>query len=90
MVIGIYIVGEYIGFVFFSLVLFVLMGVFGWCLLFWVVGVVGIVFGLVWWKFYYELCNYLGVNLVELVYIEVGGGFVYGVCKDGDKSGKLV
>ena len=43
---GTYTVGEYIGLAFFSPVLFALMGAFGWRSLFWVVGAVGIVFGL--------------------------------------------
>ncbi|MBN3780909.1 MFS transporter [Burkholderia sp. Ac-20345] len=85
---GTYTVGEYIGLAFFSPVLFALMGAFGWRSLFWVVGAVGIVFGLVWWKFYYEPRNHPGANSEELAYIEAGGGLVHGVRKDGDKAGK--
>ncbi|ALV58113.1 MFS transporter [Burkholderia cenocepacia] len=85
---GTYTVGEYIGLAFFSPVLFALMGAFGWRSLFWVVGAVGIVFGLVWWKFYHEPRNHPGANSAELAYIEAGGGLVHGARKDGDKSGK--
>ncbi|MCA8449180.1 MFS transporter [Burkholderia vietnamiensis] len=82
---GTYTVGEYIGLAFFSPVLFALMGAFGWRSLFWVVGAVGIVFGLVWWKLYHEPRNHPGANSEELSYIEAGGGLVHGVRKDGGK-----
>ncbi|KVE98391.1 MFS transporter [Burkholderia vietnamiensis] len=82
---GTYTVGEYIGLAFFSPVLFALMGAFGWRSLFWVVGAVGIAFGLVWWKLYHEPRNHPGANSEELSYIEAGGGLVHGVRKDGGK-----
>ncbi|KDB07722.1 d-galactonate transporter [Burkholderia sp. lig30] len=82
---GTYTVGEYIGLAFFSPVLFALMGAYGWRSLFWVVGGVGIVFGLVWWKFYQEPRDHRGANAAELAYIEAGGGLVHAAKKD-DKS----
>ncbi|HEY4295357.1 MAG TPA: MFS transporter, partial [Paraburkholderia sp.] len=71
---GTYTVGEYIGLAFFSPFLFMLMGAFGWRSLFYVVGGVGIVFGLIWWMFYREPHDHPSANQEELDYIEAGGG----------------
>lgn len=71
---GTYTVGEYIGLAFFSPLLFALMGAFGWRMLFYVVGAVGIVFGLIWWRFYREPREHPAANDAELDYIEAGGG----------------
>ncbi|WP_153140356.1 MFS transporter [Paraburkholderia agricolaris] len=83
---GTYTVGEYIGLAFFSPFLFMLMGAFGWRSLFYVVGAVGIVFGLVWWKFYREPHEHPWINQAELDYIEAGGGLTHGK-KDAAPSG---
>ncbi|WP_395069608.1 MFS transporter [Paraburkholderia silvatlantica] len=71
---GTYTVGEYIGLAFFSPFLFALMGAYGWRSLFYVVGGVGIVFGLVWWFLYREPHEHPAANRAELDYIEAGGG----------------
>jgi MFS transporter, ACS family, D-galactonate transporter len=83
---GTYTVGEYIGLAFFSPFLFMLMGTFGWRSLFYVVGAVGIVFGLVWWKFYREPHEHPWINQAELDYIEAGGGLTHAK-KDTGSSG---
>ncbi|WP_133645972.1 MFS transporter [Paraburkholderia flava] len=71
---GTYTVGEYIGLAFFSPFLFALMGAFGWRALFYVVGGVGVVFGVVWWLCYREPHDHPAANAAELDYIEAGGG----------------
>ncbi|HTH74654.1 MAG TPA: MFS transporter [Trinickia sp.] len=71
---GTYTVGEYIGLAFFSPLLFALMGAFGWRSLFYVVGAAGVLFGLIWWRFYREPHDHPGANEAELAYIEAGGG----------------
>ncbi|CAB3664906.1 MFS transporter [Trinickia soli] len=71
---GTYTVGEYVGLAFFSPLLFALMGAYGWRTLFYVVGGVGIVFGLIWWRFYREPHEHPAANEAELDYIEAGGG----------------
>ncbi|WP_027777616.1 MFS transporter [Paraburkholderia caledonica] len=71
---GTYTVGEYIGLAFFSPFLFMLMGAFGWRSLFYVVGGVGIVFGVIWWLMYREPRDHPSANQAELDYIEAGGG----------------
>jgi MFS transporter, ACS family, D-galactonate transporter len=73
---GTYTVGEYIGLAFFSPLLFALMGVFGWRSLFYVVGGVGIVFGLIWWWLYREPHEHPAANRAELDYIAAGDGLV--------------
>jgi MFS transporter, ACS family, D-galactonate transporter len=91
---GTYTVGEYIGLAFFSPFLFALMGAFGWRSLFYVVGGVGLVFGLVWWRLYREPHEHPAANRAELDYIEAGGGLVghhaagaQHDAKDGAKDG---
>ncbi|MFM0301580.1 MFS transporter [Paraburkholderia sediminicola] len=83
---GTYTVGEYIGLAFFSPFLFMLMGAFGWRSLFYVVGGVGLVFGVIWWTFYREPHDHPSVNQAELDYIEAGGGLTQRK-KDADLSG---
>lgn len=84
---GTYTVGEYVGLAFFSPFLFALMGAYGWRSLFYVVGGVGLVFGLVWWCFYREPQDHPGANRAELDYIEAGGGLVKHDPKaDADKA----
>lgn len=60
----------------FVLLMVWLVYVFGWYYVFIVMGVIGIVMVVVWKVFVYELKDYLGVNCVEIEYIEVGGGLV--------------
>ncbi|MFM0525143.1 MFS transporter [Paraburkholderia strydomiana] len=74
---GTYTVGEYIGLAFFSPFLFMLMGAFGWRSLFYVVGGVGIVFGVIWWLMYREPRDHPSANQAELDYIEAGGGLTH-------------
>jgi ACS family D-galactonate transporter-like MFS transporter len=74
---GTYTVGEYIGLAFFSPFLFMLMGAFGWRSLFYVVGGVGLVFGVIWWMFYREPRDHPSANQAELDYIEAGGGLTH-------------
>ncbi|MFM0206227.1 MFS transporter [Paraburkholderia sediminicola] len=83
---GTYTVGEYIGLAFFSPFLFMLMGAFGWRSLFYVVGGVGLVFGVIWWMFYREPHDHPSINQAELDYIEAGGGLTHGK-KDADSAG---
>jgi ACS family D-galactonate transporter-like MFS transporter len=74
---GTYTVGEYIGLAFFSPFLFALMGAFGWRSLFYVVGAVGLVFGVIWWFCYSEPRDHPAANAAELEYIEAGGGLTH-------------
>ncbi|WP_106477863.1 MFS transporter [Phytohalomonas tamaricis] len=71
---GTYTVGEYIGLACFSPMLFALMAAFTWRSLFWVVGAVGILYGVLWWWRYRDPQRHPRVNRAELDYIEAGGG----------------
>ncbi len=71
---AIYTVGEYLGLACFSPLLFWILGNFGWRALFIIVGAVGIVFALFWWKIYREPKDCKKVNKAELDYIAAGGG----------------
>lgn len=71
---GIYTVGEYIGLAFLSPILFWILGTFGWPALFYTVGVVGLLFALVWWACYREPDESTTVNQAELDLIAAGGG----------------
>ena len=71
---GVYSVGEYVGLAFLSPLLFWIIAAFGWRSLFFGVGVLGMVFGLVWYLSYREPHESRLVNQAELDYIEAGGG----------------
>ncbi|MDF0606730.1 MFS transporter [Neisseriaceae bacterium TC5R-5] len=71
---AVYTVGEYLGLACFAPLLFWIMASFGWRTLFVIVGLVGIVFGLVWWKMYQEPQDSTTANQAELDYIAAGGG----------------
>jgi len=71
---GTYTVGEYVGLAFLSPLLFWLLASYGWRSLFIVVGIVGLLFGAVWWLRYREPQDSRTVNREELDYIAAGGG----------------
>jgi ACS family D-galactonate transporter-like MFS transporter len=73
---GVYTVGEYIGLAFLSPVLFWILASYGWRVLFIIIGIVGIIFGFVWIKFYREPHDHKTVSQSELDYIAQGGGIV--------------
>jgi ACS family D-galactonate transporter-like MFS transporter len=71
---SIYTVGEYIGLAAFGPGLFWIMANYGWHSLFFVVGLAGIIYALVFWWGYSEPHDCKTVNQAELDYIEAGGG----------------
>jgi ACS family D-galactonate transporter-like MFS transporter len=71
---GIYSVGEYVGLAFLSPLLFWVVATFSWRMLFVAVGILGIIFGLVWLLVYREPHESKLVNQAELDHIEAGGG----------------
>lgn len=74
---AVYSVGQYAGIGFLSVPLFWVTQTFGWRGLFFIVGGVGVVFGLVWWRVYRDPTQSRRVNEAELRYIEAGGGGEY-------------
>ncbi len=71
---GVYTVGEYVGLAFLSPLLFWLMANSGWRALFFVVGVVGVLIGIAWWRMYTEPHESKHANQAELDYIAAGEG----------------
>lgn len=66
-----YTVGEYIGLAAFSPLLFFILEHHGWRTLFFITGAAGILFTLVWWRFYHEPHESKTANKAELEYIGV-------------------
>ncbi|PLO79110.1 MFS transporter, partial [Klebsiella quasipneumoniae] len=71
---AVYTVGEYLGLACFAPLLFWIMDGFGWRVLFVSVGVVGILFALVWWRCYREPHEDPRLSQQEREHIENGGG----------------
>ncbi len=74
---ALYSVGQYVGIGFLSMPLFWITQRFGWRGLFFIVGGVGILFGLLWWVWYRNPAESPRVNQAEMAYIEAGGGGEY-------------
>jgi MFS transporter, ACS family, D-galactonate transporter len=74
---SIYSFGQYVGLGFLSLPLFWITQRSGWRGLFFIVGSLGVLFGLVWWRFYRNPGESRSANRTELDYIEAGGGGEY-------------
>jgi ACS family D-galactonate transporter-like MFS transporter len=71
---GIYSVGQYFGLAFLSPALFWIGAELGWRTLFMIVGIVGVLFGIVWLVLYRDPRSSTRVNQAELEYIAAGGG----------------
>lgn len=75
---AVYTVGEYLGLACFAPLLFWIMDGFGWRTLFITVGVVGLLFALVWWRHYREPHEDRRLSQQEREYIIAGGGMSSG------------
>ncbi|HGF0769720.1 TPA: MFS transporter [Kluyvera georgiana] len=75
---AVYTVGEYLGLACFAPLLFWIMDGFGWRTLFITVGVVGLLFALVWWRHYREPHEDRRLSQQEREYITEGGGMTTG------------
>lgn len=71
---SVYSVGQYFGLSFLSPVLFAITAAYGWRALFWIVGALGIAFGLIWLAAYRDPDQSKLVNQAELDHIGEGGG----------------
>ena len=72
--IALYVSGQFIGLAFLTPVLVTIQYHFGWKGLFVSTGLVGIIWGVVWYVFYRDPLEHTKVNEAELTYIEEGGG----------------
>lgn len=75
---GIYTFAEYTGLAFLTPLLFWVLHAYGWRFLLMAVGLMGILYGLVWWRKYHEPHQSTTANQAELDYIAAGGGVVDG------------
>jgi ACS family D-galactonate transporter-like MFS transporter len=76
--IALYVSGQFIGLAFFTPVLVTIQYYFGWQGLFVITGLVGLIWGVVWYIFYRDPLDHSRVNKEELAYIEKGGGLISG------------
>ena len=71
---GVYSVGQYVGLGFLIPVLGWIVATMGWRSLFYIVGAIGVVFGVIWWFVYRDPQESKSVNQAELDHIAAGGG----------------
>lgn len=71
---SVYSVGMYFGIAFLSPILFWILANYGWRSLFFIVGTIGMLFGIVWLKVYREPSEHPGINEAERQLIAEGGG----------------
>lgn len=76
--IALYVSGQFIGLAFFTPVLVTIQFYFGWQGLFITTGLVGLIWGFVWYFFYRDPLDHPRANAEELDYIEKGGGIISG------------
>ena len=72
--IALYVSGQFIGLAFLTPVLVAVQVAVGWRGLFIVTGLVGLIWGIVWYVFYRDPLQHAKVNQAELDHIEKGGG----------------
>ena len=71
---SVYSIGMYFGIAFLSPLLFWVTAEFGWRHLFIGAGIIGVLFGLLWWRLYREPADSKWANQAELDEIAAGGG----------------
>lgn len=76
--IALYVSGQFIGLAFFTPVLVTIQYYLGWKGLFVITGLVGIVWGFIWYLLYRDPLDHPKVSEAELDYIEKGGGLFRG------------
>lgn len=76
---SVYAVGQYVGIAFLSPLLFWITAMFGWRMLFIIIGGIGIIYGLVWRRLYREPAEHPTVTPEELALIKADEGHVEGV-----------
>jgi ACS family D-galactonate transporter-like MFS transporter len=72
--IALYVSGQFIGLAFLTPVLVTVQYYAGWQGLFIGTGILGLIWGVVWYRLYRDPLDHAGVNEAELNYIEEGGG----------------
>ena len=80
--IAVYVSGQFIGLAVMTPILVLIQFHFGWKGLFVTTGIVGLVWGVIWYLFYRDPLDHPQVNEAELNYIETGGGLIQGKERD--------
>jgi ACS family D-galactonate transporter-like MFS transporter len=84
--IALYVSGQFIGLAFLTPVLTTIQYYAGWKGLFLATGLVGLLWGIIWYLLYRDPQDHKGVNQAELDYIEKGGG----LCREKKPTGAAV
>ena len=84
--ISMYTSGQFIGLAFLTPALVTLQYYTGWRGLFIVTGIIGLIWGLMWYLFYRDPLEHPRANRTELDYIEKGGGVLSGTKRSTDKT----
>ena len=84
--IAMYVSGQFIGLAFLTPALVALQHYAGWRGLFIVTGLIGLVWGLVWYIFYRDPLDHSRLSKAELDYIEKGGAVLRGKKQNTDKK----
>ena len=84
--IAVYTCGQFLGLALITPLLITVQSHLGWRGLFIVTGIVGIVWGLVWYRFYRNPTDHPGANEAELTHIENGGGIINRKISDTGKQ----
>lgn len=74
--IAMYTSGQFIGLAFLTPALTIVQVYAGWRGLFFITGIIGVVWGIAWYFFYRSPTEHAGINEAELEHIEEGGGLV--------------
>jgi ACS family D-galactonate transporter-like MFS transporter len=85
--VGFYTSGQFVGLAFLSPLLFALQNAFGWQMVFFVTGGVGVLWAAVWYALYREPREHRGANAAEISLIGDGGGFVDLATKQATRAG---
>jgi len=73
---GVYSVGQYVGLGFMLPILAWIVTNWGWRELFYIVGIIGVVYGVIWWLLYRDPHEHARVGQAELDLITAGGGTI--------------
>lgn len=84
--IAVYTSGQFLGLAFLMPVLSKIQFSVGWKGLFVITGLIGVVWGLVWYLFYRDPLGHKKVNKAELAHIEEGGGLLDNQTANGGKN----
>lgn len=84
--IAVYTSGQFIGLAFLTPLLTFVQYSYGWRMLFYLTGAVGVLWGLAWYAFYRSPTSHQRINAAELHHIESGGGYARPTESEGQRK----